>query len=159
MQSFAGYRKFIILRDPFDRIVSFINNTYKEVEYDYLFNKSLPPEKYVDSVLRMFPYMIHHTRPDRRYDKHAIPQRVYYEMYKQVVGDELEIVNIKDLPEYYQQLTGHPLIKNNVTKPSEKVCTRDSLTPKQVKLINEYIDKYEFGKDDEFTRYFKRPVC
>ena len=152
---FTGYRKFIVLRNPLDRFISFINNTYKEEEYNYLFDKSLPAKEYVDRVLQFYPYMISHQRADRRYDKHAIPQRVYYEEFHRLFGEELEVVNIKNLPIYYQELTGNPLIKNNVSKPQEKVCTQDTLTPEQLKQIETYIQQYEYGLDDEFTKILK----
>ena len=154
-ERFAGCRKFVILRDPFDRFISFINNSHKEEEYDCLFDKSLSPERYVDSVLRSYPYMIRHTDPDRRYDKHAIPQRVYYEEYRRLFGDELEVVMISDLPDYFKELTGSSLVRNNVTRSSEKVCTRESLTPRQKRTIEKYIRRYEFCKDDEYTRIFE----
>lgn len=154
--SFSDYKVFLVLRDPFDRFVSFINNSYKEAEYNYLFDKSLTPQKYVDSVLKMFPHMIDYTRKDKRYDKHAISQRVYFEKYCQIFGDRLEVVMIDNLPEYYEQLSGHPLLKNNVTGAKEKVCTRDSLTDKQKTLIEKYIRKYEFYKDDKYTQLLKQ---
>ena len=156
IKEFIGYRKFIVLRDPMDRMISFINNIYKEEEYDYLFNKNVSAEKFIDKVLDWYPIMIDYTRKDFRYDKHAIPQRVYYEKFKAAFGDELEIVMIEDLPSYFEQLTGKPLIKNNVTKPSEKVCTRETLTPKQLQRIENFLAKHEFCKDDEYTRMFRK---
>lgn len=154
LTSFADYRKFVVLRHPLDRFISFINNTYKEKEYDYLFDKSLSPEKYVDSVLDFYPYMIDYKRKDMRFDKHAIPQRVYYEKYKEIFGNDLEIVMLKDLSEFFEKLTGVSLIKNNITKDSEKICAKETLTKNQQEKINEFLAEYEFYKDDEYAQLF-----
>lgn len=156
MERFEGYRKFIVLRDPMDRFISFINNTHKEDEYRYLIKMTDSPEKYVDSVLRIFPKMINYESKDLRYDKHAVPQRVYYEKYRAIFGDSLEVVWLKDLPEFFEGITGLPLVKNNVTAKSQYVCTKDSLTPKQLDTINGYIQKYEFPIQDEYTMLFKK---
>lgn len=151
-----GFRKFIVLRDPMDRFISFINNTYKEEEYRRLFNNNVSPEKYVDSVLRKFPKMIDYQRKDRRYDKHAVPQRVYYEKFHALFGDELEVVRLEDLPNYFESITGQPFVKNNVTLKSQKVCTLDTLTPKQLATIQRYLQKYEFHTQDEYTKFFNK---
>lgn len=151
---FRSMRKFIVLRDPEDRLISYINNCWKEDEYNKYFPKDVPPERFVDRVLGS--YYICADTSARYYDRHAVAQRQYYEKYRDLFGDELEVVRIEELPDYFQQLTGKCLIKNNVTQDNQKVCSSSTLTRRHGKWIRRILRDYEFNADDDYSALFRK---
>jgi len=156
LEQYKKYRKFVVLRNPYDRFISLINHTYTDRNFRGFLDNTLPSEQYVDQFLKYYPLINDWKRPDHRYERHAVPQRVFYEHYKALFGDDLEIVMIEDVKGFYKTISGNELIIQNESVHQGYICTKDSINDRQKRIIYKYIKKYEFCKNDEYTQYFTK---
>lgn len=151
---FKDYKKIIVLSNPLDRYISFVNHIYNVNEYNYLVDKQEQDKvKLTNQILMLWQRMINIS--SHKYSKHAIPQRFYYEGYKTLFGNDLNVVFIEDLPNYYKELTGNELISNNFMDDNEHLITKDTMSEEQKTYLNHIIDRFEFTQDDEYTQLIK----
>lgn len=134
------YTFFVSIRNPLDRFISWANE-YNNIEIIFgIYGKwntvkKTTNQEFINEYLNLL-----------NKDFHAIPQTIILNVYDKLcdeLGINLEYVNGNDLPEYFKQLTGVELIKNNIKTDSQRVITKDKLTEDELKQINEIINTYE----------------
>ena len=127
------YKFFTIIRNPIDKFISWVNHGLYFGKY-YNYNNEI--KSYPTNVRTYF------EEYEKYFDDlHVIPQTIYLNIFKEICGDNIDIIDISNLKEYFFKLTGKNLIINNENK--YKIITRESLTKYQYDKILEYIEKYE----------------
>lgn len=134
-----NYTIFTVIRNDIDRYVSWINECYKSSYFNnynnvlYYYNEIIDKEDFINSCIEKYDYFVELG------DMHAIPQSWYLYIFKQL-SDKIDYVDIKDLSNYFEKLTGEKIINNNVT--NNKFCLKNNLSLEQLDKINSQLLSY-----------------
>lgn len=128
-----NYKIFTVIRDEIDKFISWVNecyNNYNRWFYDVDSNKI----KYLTilSLNNNFVEQCIENIDKFKYDLHLVPIHVYLKIFEKLDID-IDIIDIRDLSNYYFNLTGNELTKNNITK--NKILTREQLSNSQLNTI------------------------
>lgn len=118
-QQYKDYRKFIVIRNVKDRLLSWMNfTTYLSTN---IINTQMNPNDFYDIMYTIYCdiYRFHHKQwldfgvIPTKVEYHCLPQSVFYRFFSEAFKDSLEIVDIKDLSNYLYEEYGLELTKNN----------------------------------------------
>lgn len=128
IKQYPDYRKFIVMNDPYKRFVSWLNFFqrihFNKVDLDF----GLSLYNYInDNFNKIFidKYYNGVTTVDDRVEYHCLSQDIFYDFFHKAIGDELELVDLKDLKNYCKQNFDFDLIINNQSK--DKFITLDCI--------------------------------
>ena len=123
VERYKDYKKFIVLQPENERFIRFLNWSHKQ-KYNVFYNFNLSLEdsrkehEWSMPLITINPYYC---------DQHALSQDAHIEQYvnlfyngdKSEFDKDVEIVQLKDLPEWFAETFKAPMIMNNIDKPED----------------------------------------
>lgn len=139
--AYSDYKKFIVLTDEKDRVMRWINWNSKH-QYNKFYSYGLSDDDLLEEFFWSMKF-IAFANPNVC-DQHLLPQRCFIEKWNILYENmkDVEVVQLSELPVWYEKAFGSPLIKNNVTSPSEKRYDWNRLTDNQRQQILDWCALY-----------------
>lgn len=138
---YPDYKKFVVLCDERDRVMRWMNYLNK-ARYARYYSYELDDKSLADEML----WSMRTVAFSNRYscDQHILPQSVFLYRYKEIYKgmDEVERVQLSELPEWYERNFGEPLVKNNISDPASKRFHFENLTASQQEIIEKWCETY-----------------
>lgn len=123
IDNYKNYKKFIVIQPENERFIRFLNWSHKRryntyYNFDLSLENSKKEHEWALPLITIDPYCS---------DQHAITQSVHIKQYidlfyagdKKAFDKDVEKVQLKDLPEWFSNTFGKPMITNNIDKPED----------------------------------------
>ena len=136
------YNKFVmVIDDPLKRYIRALNRLLIS---PHLPKDKIPtlPKEYVNKYLNDMLEFSDYCENDEHFtwEQHLGLQTSYYDVCKKKTKN-IKLVQLSDLPKWWEDTYGSKWLRNNVSTPSEKIITFDNMTEEQKIKALKYVDK------------------
>lgn len=123
VERYKDYKKFIVLQPENERFIRFLNWSHKHrynkfYNFNLSLNESRREHEWSLPLVTSNPFCC---------DEHAVTQDTHVKMYidlffngdKEAFDENVEVVQLSELPEWFEKTFGEKMIMNNIEKPED----------------------------------------
>lgn len=136
------YNKFVmVIDDPLKRYIRALNRLLIS---PHIPKESIPipPKEFIDNYIDEMLEFSDYCENDKNFtwEQHLGLQSSYYDVCTKK-GKDIELVQLSDLPTWWEHTYNSKWLRNNVSTPSERIITFDNMTDEQKEKTMKFLEK------------------